>query len=170
MHRDGKIEEAIAEYLISIALDPGRVISHYNRNALRDGGKLDEAIAEYREAIRLAPNEPAVWTGLQLAFRAKGNYKDLIQEYTGAIEKDPQTQFCTTIWETFSGIKAGFLRPSANTKKLSSWTLTARRRMFFLVSPSASRAYLTGRSHNIAKQLGLSLRMLLPTLIWECFQ
>src|SRR5262249_18519807 len=93
-HREGKTEEAVAEYRAAIALgptnEPGSAVPHYNLgNVLREQGKLEDAIDEYRAAIALDPTDVAFRSGLGLALAELGKPDEAIAQYQEAVSRNP---------------------------------------------------------------------------------
>ena len=90
LRRQGKLDEAIAEYREAIRLQPDDHIGHYNLgDILRSQGKLDEAIAEYREAIRLQPDYAYAHSNLGLALLAQGKVDEAIAAHREALRLNP---------------------------------------------------------------------------------
>src|SRR5262249_55747291 len=58
-YQQGKLDEAMAYYRTTIALDSGHAPAYFClANVLRERGKLEEALAHFRKASELLPDDP----------------------------------------------------------------------------------------------------------------
>jgi len=90
LSKQGKLDEAIAQFQEALAIQPGRAEARYNLgNALGRNGRQDEAIAEYRQALEISPNYAPPHYNLGIALSAKGDTNGAIAEYRQALEADP---------------------------------------------------------------------------------
>jgi serine/threonine protein kinase/tetratricopeptide (TPR) repeat protein len=90
LSKQGKLDEAIAEYQKALAIDPKSDIAYNNLgHILLHRGKLDEAIAEFRKAIAVEPQNSLAHTGLGLALVRQKKVDEGIAEYRKAIASDP---------------------------------------------------------------------------------
>jgi tetratricopeptide (TPR) repeat protein/serine/threonine protein kinase len=86
LDKQGKVDEAVAEYRKAVALDPKEAHAHSNLGgALKDQGKLDEAVAECRKAIALDPKFAFAHNNLGRALNAQGKVDEAVAEYRKAI-------------------------------------------------------------------------------------
>ncbi len=91
LHRQGRHDEAIAEYRIAIRLKPDYATAHINLgNALRVHRKYDEAIAEYRIAIRLQPNCAGAHANLGFALDSAGQRAAAIAAWRESVRLRPE--------------------------------------------------------------------------------
>jgi tetratricopeptide (TPR) repeat protein len=89
--KDGKEEDAKAEYRAAIRLDPTYAMPHNNLGAVWDKqGKEEDAITEYRAAIRLEPTYALPHIGLGDVWDKQGKEEDAIAEYRAAIGLNPR--------------------------------------------------------------------------------
>jgi tetratricopeptide (TPR) repeat protein len=87
----GRLDDALAEYLIALRLDPGSSETHNDLGvAYAKQGRLDDAIREYAEALRLQPNDPRVHFNLGNAYLRLDRPDDAIGEYEIALQLDPE--------------------------------------------------------------------------------
>jgi Flp pilus assembly protein TadD len=89
--KDGRLDEAIAEFRRAIEIQPDFAAAHGNLgNALDDKGDVDEAIAEYREAIRLKLDSSKVHNNLGAALcDVKHQFAAAAVEFREAIRLKP---------------------------------------------------------------------------------
>jgi Flp pilus assembly protein TadD len=86
----GRLDEALANFLAAKRLAPEDAETHYNIGlaaARRD--RLDEAIASWNEAIRLRPDYADAYAALGLAAAQQGRANDAIAHYRVAIRLKP---------------------------------------------------------------------------------
>src|SRR5262249_39515386 len=77
LKKQGKVAEAVEEYLTAIRVKPGLVEGHYNfALALTDRGKPSEAVAEYDEVIRLEPTHVAANANLGRVLMNLGKFSE----------------------------------------------------------------------------------------------
>jgi tetratricopeptide (TPR) repeat protein len=87
----GRYNEAIAEYLQAIALDPNYAAPHNGLgNVYSKTGRYDKAIVEYKQTIALEPKFALPHNGLGNVFRHLGRYDEAIAKYQRAIVLDPK--------------------------------------------------------------------------------
>ncbi len=88
--RQGKLDEAVAQYREGIRLDKENAYAHNDLGvALNRQGKRDEALAEYRKATELDPKDAPAHNNLGNALREQGKLDEAIAEHRQAIELDP---------------------------------------------------------------------------------
>jgi tetratricopeptide (TPR) repeat protein len=87
----GRFDEAEAEYLIALQLDPDRSETHNDLGvAYAKQGRLDDAIREYAIALRLQPNDPSIHYNFGNAYLRQGRVDEAIREYQTALKRDPE--------------------------------------------------------------------------------
>eukprot|EP00466_Bigelowiella_natans_P014668 jgi/Bigna1/127023/aug1.3_g1731 len=80
--RQGKFEEALGDYDVSIKMCPWAVDPVLNRGvALEATGRYEEAIAAYEAVLKVQPNDPAAWNNLGNANMALARYADAVEIY-----------------------------------------------------------------------------------------
>jgi tetratricopeptide (TPR) repeat protein len=85
--KDGKLDEAMAQYHRALQLKPGFAEAHFFLgNALENQGKLDEAIVEYRQALWFKPLMGTTHILLGAALAKKGAYDEAVEHYEAAIK------------------------------------------------------------------------------------
>jgi len=89
--RDGRLDDAIAQYRESIGLHPDFDWSHDNLGIAlaQDPDTLPDAIVEYRAAIRLRPGFAEAHNNLANALARTGHAEDAIPEYQAALAAQP---------------------------------------------------------------------------------
>src|SRR5262245_40771317 len=81
LQREGKGEEAIAEFRRAVELEPGNVTLLMNlAHAYGVKGRLDEGIAEYRKVLERQPANSLAQMNLGVLYDRKGLYDEAIQE------------------------------------------------------------------------------------------
>src|SRR6266566_4387307 len=87
----GKLDEAVDEFLIALRIAPEYAETHTSLgNALALQGKLDEAIAEHRAALRINPQYAEAHNYLGNALHEQGNLDEAIDEHRAALRINPQ--------------------------------------------------------------------------------
>jgi FkbM family methyltransferase len=88
--KEGKLEEAIADYHNAISLDPNKyVFYHRLGNALAGLSKLNEAINAYNQALKLNPNYAWSYYHLGIALQTMGKVEEARSCYQKAINIQP---------------------------------------------------------------------------------
>jgi len=88
---EGKLDEAVDEFLNALRINPDYAESHTSLgNALGLQGKWDQAVAEHREALRINPQYVEAHNSLGIALLEQGNVDEAIGEYREALRIDPQ--------------------------------------------------------------------------------
>lgn len=86
----GRLDEAIAEFLTALELDPDDAYAHYNLGlAHYSQGRLDETIAAYAEAIRLDPMIGDAYYNVGRAYYERGELDEAIGAWQESIRLDP---------------------------------------------------------------------------------
>jgi len=85
---DGKIDDAIAEYRKSLALNAESASTHYNLGyalAARGGAsQTEEAAAEFREALRIDPDYAQAHNNLGAVLQVQGKLDDALEHFRRA--------------------------------------------------------------------------------------
>jgi tetratricopeptide (TPR) repeat protein len=90
LHREGKLEGAIAAYRDAIRLKPDLAEAHYSLGkALKARGKLEAAVTEYRTAIRLKSDFVDARNELGISLEHQGKLEEAVAEYRSAIRLNP---------------------------------------------------------------------------------
>ncbi len=90
LSREGKVDEAIAQYRITLRLRPDDARTHTNLALLLTGlGKLEEAHGHALEAVRLYPGYADAHSNLGVVLAAQGRTEEAIQEYQEALAIEP---------------------------------------------------------------------------------
>ena len=86
----GKLDEAIEQYLLAIQLKPYYADAHNNLGmALADQGKLPEATRAYDQALQLKPDRAEFHNNLANALTTQGQVDEAIQHYEQALQLRP---------------------------------------------------------------------------------
>lgn len=92
--RQGRLEEALADYDESIRICPWSVDPVLNRGvALEALGRFEEAVADYRAVLAVAPADPAAWNNLGNATGGLGRWDEAVGYYGRAVELAPNFSF-----------------------------------------------------------------------------
>jgi tetratricopeptide (TPR) repeat protein len=87
---EGDFDGAIANYTISIQLNPKRVQSHFGRGtAYEKKGDWKRAIADFTEEIKIVPNYARAYCSRGSVYAKQGNLNEAIADYTEAINIRP---------------------------------------------------------------------------------
>jgi tetratricopeptide (TPR) repeat protein len=90
--RDGKLDQAIEQYDVALALKPDFPEAHFSLgNALDQKGKLDQAIAEYQKALWFRPIAETTHVLLGAALAKQGKYDEAVAHYQAALKLDPDS-------------------------------------------------------------------------------
>jgi protein O-mannosyl-transferase len=90
LERQGRFDEALAEYREALQLEPRSYQIHNSYgNLLGKMGRTDEALAEYYEAIRLSPKIPFLYSNLGAELAKSGRFDDAMDAFTNAARLDP---------------------------------------------------------------------------------
>jgi superkiller protein 3 len=91
LERQGRLEEALTNYLAALRLEPRRAPTHNNLGNVLDGlGRHAEAIEHYHEALRLKPGTALVHRNLGTALAAQGRFDDAMAQYAEAQRLKPE--------------------------------------------------------------------------------
>jgi tetratricopeptide (TPR) repeat protein len=90
LERQGRFDEALAEYREALRLEPRSYQIHNSYgNLLGKMDRPDEALAEYREAIRLNPQIPFLHNNLGAELARLGRFDEAMNAFTNAAQLDP---------------------------------------------------------------------------------
>lgn len=92
--RQGKMEEALADFDRSIALAPYAADPVLNRGVtLESLGRYQEAAADYQAVLLAQPNDPAAWNNLGNVKAALGQWDEALSNYRRAVQLAPEFSF-----------------------------------------------------------------------------
>lgn len=84
--KKGELDAALADYGISIRIEPDNVESYdYRADVYQQQGDLDRALADYDQASRIDPTYAAAYYSGGLIYEKKGDVKNARSEYNSAI-------------------------------------------------------------------------------------
>ncbi|HLA20778.1 MAG TPA: tetratricopeptide repeat protein [Pseudolabrys sp.] len=84
--KKGELDAALADYGISIRLEPNNVESYdYRADVYQQQGNLDRALDDYNRASRIDPTYAAAYYSRGLIFEKKGDVAKARAEYNSAI-------------------------------------------------------------------------------------
>jgi len=87
---EGRMDDAIAEYRRSLALNPDSASTHYNLGfALSVRGRRDEAMMQFRDAIRLDPDYAQAHNNLGALLRLAGRVDEAREQFERAVALRP---------------------------------------------------------------------------------
>ena len=90
LDRQGRFDEALAEYREALRLQPRSYEIHNSfGDLLGKMGRPDEALAEYREAIRLKPKIPFLHNNLGTGLARLGRFDEAMNAFTNAARLGP---------------------------------------------------------------------------------
>jgi tetratricopeptide (TPR) repeat protein len=88
--KQGRLDEAIAEFQRSVEVDPDYAAAHFNlAYAYDQRQRFDEAIAQYKKALQLEPNNLFGLNNLGVLYDKKGLYDEAIGVLEQALKIDP---------------------------------------------------------------------------------
>jgi protein O-mannosyl-transferase len=88
--RQGRFNDAIAQYQAALKIMPDDAESHSNLgNALAARERLDEAIEQYEEAVRIKPGYAAAHSNLGVALAKRGMLDQAVTHYEKALKIQP---------------------------------------------------------------------------------
>ena len=92
--RQGKIQDALNDYNVSIKTCPWSVDPVLNRGVLLENiGRFDDAKRDYTAVLKVAPLDPAAWNNLGNACAGAGEYEDAVKYYDKAVRLAPKFSF-----------------------------------------------------------------------------
>jgi tetratricopeptide (TPR) repeat protein len=88
--KQGKLDEAVAEFRRAVELDPGYAMAQLNLAYTYDRlGRADEAIAAYKKATELDPGNGTAWNNLGVLYSKKDLNDEAIQAFEKGLKADP---------------------------------------------------------------------------------
>jgi len=84
--KKGELEAALADYGISIRIEPDNVESYdYRADVYQQQGDLERALTDYDHATRISPTYAAAYYSRGLIYEKKGDIAKARNEYNSAI-------------------------------------------------------------------------------------
>jgi tetratricopeptide (TPR) repeat protein len=84
--KKGELDASLADYGISIRMEPGNVESYdYRADVYQQKGDFDRALADYDHASRINPTYAAAYYSRGLIYEKKGDLEKASTEYNSAI-------------------------------------------------------------------------------------
>ena len=91
MKRQGRVDEAIAQYRKALEIRPDHVEALNNLgNALAGRGRVDEAIAQYQKALAIRTDHVEALNNLGNALAGRGRVDEAIAQYQKALAVNPE--------------------------------------------------------------------------------
>ncbi len=91
LHKEDKIDDAMAEYDKAVRLYPRCPEVHYNRGlAYRRKGDLDNAVLDFTYAIELSPKLTVAYSNRGFVSFKLGEYDGALADFRKVLELDPQ--------------------------------------------------------------------------------
>jgi tetratricopeptide (TPR) repeat protein len=96
LYQMGKAEEARAEFLSAVQVDPLNGIAQYNLGCvLEEQGEIEEAIVHLTRAARAMPAHPDVHFNLALAYEKRGDIKPACEQWSLYLRHAPNGPWAT---------------------------------------------------------------------------
>jgi protein O-mannosyl-transferase len=90
LQRQGRLEEAAAQYAEAIRLRPGRASAHNNLGTVRQAqGRSEEAAGHYADAVRLEPRYSEAHRNLGVVLQGLGRIEEAVAHLQEAVRLDP---------------------------------------------------------------------------------
>ena len=90
LERAGRLDEAIAEHLEALRVDPGAVQAHINLVALYGRqGRLDEAASHYQSGLAIDPNQADLHYNYGVLLLKQGNASDAEKAFLESVRINP---------------------------------------------------------------------------------
>ena len=88
--KQGRLDEAIKEYRMTLSLKPGYAEAHNNLGVVyAKQGQIDEAIKEFRTALSLKPGYAEAYNNLGIVYKKQGRLDEAIKEFRTALSLKP---------------------------------------------------------------------------------
>jgi len=88
--KQGRLDEAIAEFQRAVEVDPAYAAAQFNLGyAYQRRDRIDDAIAQYKKALQLEPGNVLGLNNLGVLYDKKGLYDEAIATYEQALRIDP---------------------------------------------------------------------------------
>ena len=97
LQNQGKIEQAIEQYELSIKSRPQFPVLANLGAAYARLGRYTEAIDRYEQALKLAPGQPSVLVNLGLAYYKLGDLQKAVTQFDQALKSDPSNHQARTL-------------------------------------------------------------------------
>jgi protein O-mannosyl-transferase len=90
LQRQGRLDEAAAQYAAAIRLRPARASAHNNLGTVRQAqGRLEEAARHYAEAVRLEPRYGEAHRNLGVVLQGLGRVEEAVAHLQEAVRLEP---------------------------------------------------------------------------------
>lgn len=90
LDEEGKVDEAIVEYRISIKLNPADPDAHFNLGlAYLKKKQNKEAIGAYKKVVELSPRDAEAYKLLGIAYIQEGDKKEAIRQWKNSLRIEP---------------------------------------------------------------------------------
>ena len=107
LHKEKKLDEAIAEYDKALEWYPRYAEVYYNRGlAYRQKDDLPTAIANYTQAVRLEPKYVAAYANRGFAYYKQGQLDRVLMDFDRILELDPANADARKSKEVIEGMRA----------------------------------------------------------------
>ena len=88
--KEGKADEAIAEFQKAVQLDPNYTPARQNLGYAYDRqGRSEEAMVHYQKAVELDPKSPVVYNNLGVLYDKERRYDEAMAEFEKALRVNP---------------------------------------------------------------------------------
>lgn len=88
--KQGRLDEAIAEFQRAVEIDPTYAAAHFNlAYAFERRERFDEAIGQYRKALELEPGNLLGHNNLGVLYDKQGKYDEAVAAFEQALRVDP---------------------------------------------------------------------------------
>ncbi|MFH1386532.1 MAG: tetratricopeptide repeat protein [bacterium] len=86
----GKYDEAIRAYNMSLEIDRSNATAYYNKGfALKEQGEIKKAIDAYSEALKIDPSNIEVWHKKGLALLNQGKINEAVEAFNRGLQLEP---------------------------------------------------------------------------------
>ncbi|MEK6679962.1 MAG: tetratricopeptide repeat protein [Nitrospirota bacterium] len=90
LDEEGKVDEAIVEYRISIKLNPNDTDVHFNLGlAYLKKKQNKEAIGAYKKVVELSPRDAEAYKLLGIAYIQEGDKKEAVRQWKNSLRIEP---------------------------------------------------------------------------------